>query len=1164
MSGSGQNTATRDTQYAGIRVQTSVYGSVIPLLYGTNRAKGNLAYYTGFVATPHTTTQQTGKGGGSSQSSTSYTYNAFVIVIIAQGPISSINQVWRDKAVGSLSGFGFTFTGVGTQPQTPWATLSSSYPSQAAPYAGMAYVAGASLLLNGDATMPNFNFEVVGFSATEQDTNAPTAYDARPEAIIQDYFTNAYYGAPGWTAAMLDITGMNTGAASYKTYCQAAGFTLSPYWDTQTTAAAHLQEILDATNSEVILHSAATGMVLQVLPYGDSPITANAASYVPNTTPIYNLTYDDFITNGPGDPISISRDSTQDVFNAVPVEYVDRLLSYNTSVVQMPDPVDVALNGLKADSPKALHCITRAAHAAQLSLLLAQRQVYIRNGYNFKLGLKYMLLEPMDLVTITDGIIGFNQKTIRCVAIDIPGEDNEQAGLGFECEEWPFGVASAALYNTQVPAGTIPNVNVDPGPASAPLIFSSPSKFSANNNGPEVCIFTGGGAAWGFGDVYGSSNGSTYGKIGTITAPARYGTLTANLGTWGGGASQDNTNTLSVVLVNGGTLSSIDLTSAQNGLNLLWVDGEMISYQNATLTSPGHYNLTGLFRGLYGTPVSAHTSGTNWGRCDSAMFRYPILAGQVGDVGYFKVLSMNLWGGGGRQLSSETPYTFTPSAINFGLKVDVDTALATLDSIADDGTLSKGEKPRVITEFNAAIADNTLLVAKAIATGTPYAAYSAAFAALQSYILGLSPAYDDVTQDTTITAATWQTTWGNFYKENTALVIKLAGAPPSSVDVIASSNWNLTTNGTAPVIDGVTSSAGTSVLLGAQTTKAENGIYTVVYTPPLGSPTYYYPSGGTLTGSNNSLTNAGNAYDGTTSTPTDGTYASMTSCADGLTPGLAQVIYSGWVGTYTGTLYVKVTPRCGNTNGFSQAVSVYYSIDNGGTFTPMATYGEADFGTLKIATASLTGVDGSKLQVKIVTNSQIHKDYSNPDPPQMFTNVLAQGAVDINTIAVLSSAGSANYSFTKTATLIDGTLWRARSGSVYGGKIYSAAVASDNGVTLTQQAYDTGSYDINCSVPGKPAASAKVLTYPAPRPFTIQAQGHLGTAGTANTTNPKDFLVQKNGSTFGTLRFGAAGAFSLVSFAAATFATGDVLTIVAPAVQDATLADIGFTLRGNI
>jgi len=671
--GGRHNQSQVDQQIAGIQVQTSIYGSCLPLVYGTTRITGNLIFAppSGFIATPHTTTQGSGKGGGGgSSSSTTYTYSAFAIIALCEGPISSINQVWSAGALGSLSGYGFTFTATGTRPQTPWATLTSNYPTQAAPYSGFAYVASAALPLSNSASIPNFGFEVISFYASVQDPLALAAYDALPSDIITDFLTNANYGA-GWLTSQIDVAGMTTGAASYKTYCGACGFVLSPSFDTQKNAGDHLQDVLDATNSEIISHSTATGMVLQVLPYGDVPVSANGYSYVPNTTPIYNLGYDDFITNGAKDPVKITRDSTQDIFNCVPVEYLDRLLAYNVNVMQMPDPVSVALIGQKNDTAKSLHCICRASVASQISLILSQKNVYIRNQYVFNLGMKYILLEPMDLVTITDPIIGFNQKVVRIISIDIPGEDNEAAGMTFTCEEWPFGVASAALYTAQTPAGTAPNVNVDPGACAAPLIFTSPALFAAVPGGAEVCVLTTGGANWGTGDVYASASGSSYGKVGSITAPGRYGTLTATLPTWAGGATQDNTNTLSVVLPNGGTLSSIDLASAQNGLNLLWVDGEMISFQTATLTSANHYNLTGLFRGLYGTPISAHSSGAAWGRCDSAMFRYELQPGQVGVLSYLKILSFNLWGGGGRVLSSETPYSFTPSAQTYPQPINV-------------------------------------------------------------------------------------------------------------------------------------------------------------------------------------------------------------------------------------------------------------------------------------------------------------------------------------------------------------------------------------------------------------------------------------------------------------------------------------------------------------
>ena len=214
--GGKKNNATTDQQIAGIQVQTSIYGQPIPLVYGTTRLTGNLIFAppSGFVATPHTTTQSSGKGGGSSSSNTTYTYNAFVMVVLCEGTIGSINQVWSAGALGSLSGYGFTFTATGTRPQTPWATLTSHYSTQAAPYSGMACVAAASLPLTNSAAIPNFSFETVALFATQQDPNALSAYDALPSDIIADFLTNTYYGVPGLTSSMLDVTGMTTGAAS--------------------------------------------------------------------------------------------------------------------------------------------------------------------------------------------------------------------------------------------------------------------------------------------------------------------------------------------------------------------------------------------------------------------------------------------------------------------------------------------------------------------------------------------------------------------------------------------------------------------------------------------------------------------------------------------------------------------------------------------------------------------------------------------------------------------------------------------------------------------------------------------------------------------------------------------------------------------------------------
>ncbi len=107
-------------------------------------------------------------------------------------------------------------------------------------------------------------------------------------------------------------------------------------------------------------------------------------------------------------------------------------------------------------------------------------------------------------------------------------------------------------------------------------------------------------------------------------------------------------------------------------------------------------------------------------------------------------------------------------------------------------------------------------------------------------------------------------------------------------------------------------------------------------------------------------------------------------------------------------------------------------------------------------------------------------------------------------------------------------------------------------------------YDVGGCYAGKPTASAVILRYPLPRAIRFPANmvGSKGTAGTAATA-AVSFLIRKNGAQFATMDF-AIGASS-ATFIAATatdFAAGDVLTLVAPATPDDTLADIGFALAG--
>ncbi len=107
-------------------------------------------------------------------------------------------------------------------------------------------------------------------------------------------------------------------------------------------------------------------------------------------------------------------------------------------------------------------------------------------------------------------------------------------------------------------------------------------------------------------------------------------------------------------------------------------------------------------------------------------------------------------------------------------------------------------------------------------------------------------------------------------------------------------------------------------------------------------------------------------------------------------------------------------------------------------------------------------------------------------------------------------------------------------------------------------------YDIAAFATDRPASGETIaeivfttaVTFDAGLP---QSQAKAGTPATATAV----FSLQKNGVQFGTLTFAASAASGVfASSSGASFAAGDVLTVVAPNPRDATLANLAFTLTG--
>lgn len=549
----------------------------------------------------------------------------------------------------SVSNGVYTFNSAnsGSQVTISYSAASQNPPFQALGYNGIGHIDASAYQLGNSPQLPNHNFEIKGVFSTS--LAGIGVGDADPSLVAADLLTNTHYGI-GFPSARLGSL------STYQAYCIANGLWISVAYTDQQAASAMLDEIARATNSEWVWSAG----VLFLVPYGDQSVTANGYTYTAPSAPLYDLTDDDFTAlNGStaaasatatDGPVLLTRKRPADRLNSIKVEYLDRSNNYNPAVVEAKDQAFINLYGLRQNAATAAHLFADGNAARLSSQLLLNRQG-VANVYSFQLDQRYVVLDPMDIVTITDSSLGLNRQWVRIVEVT----ENDDGTISVVAEEYLAGTGSAPQYSFQAGQGFAADYNGSPGNANAPVAFEPPVQIT--NTGLEVWLAISGGANWGGCDVYASTDGDTYKKLGRVTGSCRQGVLTQDLPPH---ADPDTTDTLSVNLSQSqGILISGTQADADNLHTLCYVGGELLSFQTAQLTSPYTYSLTYLRRGAYGTTITDHTAGTKFARLDDGVFSVPYDKGQIGQTIFFKLVGFNVYGGGQQSISTVSPYSYT-------------------------------------------------------------------------------------------------------------------------------------------------------------------------------------------------------------------------------------------------------------------------------------------------------------------------------------------------------------------------------------------------------------------------------------------------------------------------------------------------------------------------
>lgn len=621
----GRTTTTRANKISEFTVNTAEYGAVVPEIIGTVRTAGNVIYYDDFTAHEHRETHKAGKGGRSKQVSITYTYTVAVILGLCEGPISGIGKVWIGKNVHNYPADDIQLTLFdGKENQQPWAYTQGKHPEKALPYPGLAYMAGV-IDLGDSGSMPSYNFEVKGRLLETGD-----GIDVNPADYIR-------YVLDKIGKKDMQIIGLD----NYRKYCKEADLLISSPPDEDAKAAREVvNEIAKLTNAYVFW----SNDKLKIVPLADRPV----GSWAPDKTGITDLTADDFLPQSGGALVTYKRKDSSAIYNQFPVEFINRANGYEKESVSYEFTEDIKNYGVRAASVTNAHYIYTKERAVKIAEQLARNNKYERTQYTFKLDWSLCRLEVGDLVRLTDENSGIFEQ----VAVINGITEGTDGCLTVTAISRAPGDYPAAKYN--VHANDRPYIDYNKtAPDTIPVIFQPPADLTAD--GLELWIAAKGKEdGWGGCTVYVSDDNTNYRTVGQIAGSARCGKLTHPLSPMPNHPSGNQV----MVTCNDQLLSGTP-QDAERKNTLCWIDGECMSYINATLQSNGAWLLSGLYRGQCNTAVRMHAKNTDFVRLDNSVFKVPFAKDDVGKKIYIKFCSYNIFGAGQQDLSEVKAYEYT-------------------------------------------------------------------------------------------------------------------------------------------------------------------------------------------------------------------------------------------------------------------------------------------------------------------------------------------------------------------------------------------------------------------------------------------------------------------------------------------------------------------------
>jgi Putative phage tail protein len=457
--------------------------------------------------------------------------------------------------------------------------------------------------------------------------------------------------------------------------CRANGLWGSLIMDSQKKASDWLSDLFQAANAAPVW----SGFRLKSIPYSEVSAVGNGATYIAPTSggPVEDLMESDMIGTDGQPLIEVVRTARIDRPNLLQIQTPNRTSDYNNVVSSQPETGSIALYGTRKDSPQVLNCVQDVSIARMILGVKVRRQNFNANTYKFKLNAKWKLLEPMDLVTISDAAnstTGITKRPVRILQID---EDDTYA-LDVQAEDFQYGVNAPLPVTTTNPAPYTSATSDQPASINSPIFMEPVARLTAGSQDELWIIVSDPDPSYGGCQIYMSTDGGTsYGSpVGTISGTAVTG---KTLNEWPANLDPDTVHPLQVDLTESlAALSSFTSDQEDNAVSLCYVSGgsgsidyELMSYGVATLTGTNQYQLEAsgsnrLRRSVFSAPVAGtgvdHPTNSRFafiGNAASGIFRLQIDPTWIGKTLYFKFCAFNQYGGGLQSLSDVAAYGHT-------------------------------------------------------------------------------------------------------------------------------------------------------------------------------------------------------------------------------------------------------------------------------------------------------------------------------------------------------------------------------------------------------------------------------------------------------------------------------------------------------------------------